>query len=85
MYKVIAERRAAKEINSLPHEIIQEIISSIEKLKSNPRPHGVKKLVGEDGWRIRIRTHRILYTINDKEMLITIYRVKHRKDAYHKN
>ncbi len=82
MYKAIVERRAAKEINSLPEEIIQDIILAIEKLKSTPRPQGVKKLVGEEGWRIRIKIYRILYTIDDNEKIITIYRVKHRKDAY---
>ena len=82
MYRIIVERRAAKEINSLPNELLQDIILAIEKLKITPRPYGVKKLAGEEGWRIRIRTHRILYAIDDKERLVTIYRVKHRREVY---
>lgn len=82
MYKVIVEHRAAKEINSLPQEIIQNIILTIEKLKLTPRPYGVKKLIGEEGWRVRIRNYRILYTIDDNGKIITIYRVKHRREAY---
>ena len=82
MYRIIVERKAAKEIKSLPREILQEVILAIEELKLTPRPSGVKKLAGEDGWRIRLRIYRILYTIDDKEKLVTIYRVKHRKDAY---
>lgn len=42
MYKIIVERHAGKEIESLPKEIIQRIIVAIEGLKSNPRPNGVK-------------------------------------------
>lgn len=82
MYKIIVENRASKEIESLPNDIIQSVIDAIKALGSNPRPYGVKKLVGEDGWRIRIKTYRILYTINDKQRIISIYRVKHRRDVY---
>lgn len=82
MYKIVVEQRVAKEIESLPNEIIQNIIDSIRQLKTNPRPYGVKKLTGGIGWRIRIRDYRILYTIDDKQKVITIYRVRHRREAY---
>lgn len=82
MYRVIIERRAAKEIERLPAEIIQGVIDTIKSLKSNPRPHNVKRLVGEIGWRIRISDYRILYVIDDSQRLITIYRIKHRREAY---
>ena len=49
MYKIIVENRAAKEIESLPIDVIQHVIDTIKRLESHPRPHGVKKLVGEDG------------------------------------
>ena len=82
MYRIIIEDRAAKEIESLPNEIIQHVIDAIRSLKLNPRPHGVKKLLGEEGWRIRIRDYRVLYTIDDKQKLVSIYRVKHRREVY---
>ena len=82
MYKIIIENRAAKEIESLPDDIIQRVTDTIKGFRSNPRPHGVKKLIGEDGWRIKVRTYRVLYTIDDKQRLVSIYRVKHRRDAY---
>jgi mRNA interferase RelE/StbE len=82
MYRIIIEKRAAKEIESLPNDVIQDVVDAIGRLRSIPRPHGVKKLIGENGWRIRIRTYRVLYTIDDKQKLISIYRVKHRRDAY---
>lgn len=82
MYKIIIENRAAKEIESLPDDIIQRVTDAIKGFRSNPRPHGVKKLIGEDGWRIKVRTYRVLYTIDDKQRLVSIYRIKHRRDAY---
>ncbi len=82
MYRIILENRAEKEIQALPNQVIQAVYDSIKELRNNPRPNGVKKLMGQDGWRVRVQDYRILYTINDKSRLVTIYRVKHRKDAY---
>lgn len=82
MYKVILDRRVAKEIKSLPNEFIPRVIHFIEELKTNPRPYGVKKLVGDIGWRIRIGRYRILYAIDDSQGIVVIYRVKHRKESY---
>ena len=82
MYRTIIEHRAAKQIEALPNEIVELIVKEIERLKNNPRPHGVKKLVGDVGWRIRVRNYRILYTIDDPQKVIIIYRVKHRKESY---
>lgn len=82
MYRIVVEHRAAKEIESLPNDITPHIVNTIAGLKSNPRPYGVKKLAGEIGWRIRIRDYRILYTIDDKQKVVAVYRVKHRREVY---
>ncbi len=82
MYRIIIEQKVSKEIESLPKAVIQSVFETIEDLKTHPRPTNVKKLVEKDGWRIRIGNYRVLYTIDDKKKLISIYRVKHRKDVY---
>ena len=82
MYQLIVERRAAKEIRLLPNEVLSKVIKAIDSLKQNPRPHGVKKLFTEDGWRVRSGDYRVLYTIDDKQKIVTVYRIKHRKDVY---
>jgi len=82
MYRVIVERRASKEIEALPNDVIQRVIDAIETFKSFPRPSGVKKLIGGGGWRVRVGDYRVLYTIDDSQKLVTVYRVKHRREAY---
>ncbi len=82
-YQIILKKRAQKELSSLPMRNITQIASVIDKLSRNPRPEGFKKLTGQKGWwRIRIGNYRILYSINDLEELITIFRIGHRKDIY---
>lgn len=82
MYRIIIENRAVKEIESLPDDIIQRVTDIIKGFRLNPHPHGAKKLIGEDEWQIKVSTYRVLYTIDYKQRLVSIYRVKHRRDAY---
>jgi mRNA interferase RelE/StbE len=82
-YSVIIENRAQKEFLKLPALYNSSIRHTIGTLADNPRSHGVKKLAGStDGYRIRVGDYRILYTIDDKRKLVTIYRIRNRKDAY---
>jgi len=82
MYRLLIENKAAREVESLQGETLDRLVKTISSLKQNPRPHGVKKLFTEDGWRIRVGDYRVLYTIDDKQKVVTIYRVKHRREAY---
>ena len=52
-------------------------------LADAPRPIGVKKLKGyENIYRIRVGDYRVIYEIQDQEMLVIILSSIHRKDAY---
>jgi mRNA interferase RelE/StbE len=59
------------------------MLARIEAFASTPRPSGCHKLKGaENLWRIRVGDYRLLYAINDREKVIDIVAVRHRKDAY---
>ncbi|MBI3006256.1 MAG: type II toxin-antitoxin system RelE/ParE family toxin [Ignavibacteriales bacterium] len=51
-------------------------------LSFNPRPFGVQKLFGENGYRIRVGRYRVLFEVHDGQRKVFIYRIKHRKDVY---
>ena len=54
-YTVTFSQPATREIESLSALVVQRIYPKIEALENNPRPHGVKKIEGEDDlYRIRI-------------------------------
>ncbi|MDN5572076.1 MAG: type II toxin-antitoxin system RelE/ParE family toxin [Propionibacteriaceae bacterium] len=49
----------------------------------SPRPHGAKKLAGEQtAWRIRIGDYRVIYDVFDAELVVTVVRAAHRREAY---
>ena len=47
MYKVIVSKTASKELEDLPTQVVSRIIPVLMKLGQDPRPHGCKKLKGE--------------------------------------
>jgi len=63
----------------------QRIAQRISSLADNPRPPGCQKLSGRERYRIRQGNYRILYTIEDSQLVVFIIRVVHRKEVYRKN
>jgi mRNA interferase RelE/StbE len=53
-------------------------------LGSNPRPPTSKKLIEKGGYRVRVRDYRILYTVDDKNKVVVIYRTKIRSEKTYK-
>ena len=61
----------------------RKILEVIKDLAENPFPNGYKKLKGEDdAYRIRVGSYRVLYTVEDAELLIEVFRVGPRGDVY---
>jgi len=81
-YKVTLETRARDELYDLPKDVVRRVISVLEDLENNPRPSGSKKLMAQEGYRIRRGDYRILYTIDDVGKLVHIYRIGHRCEIY---
>ena len=82
-YEIVFVRSARKELQSLPHGVSERILDKIELLATNPRSPDSRKLHGySDLWRIRTGEYRVVYSIDDKNQVITVFIVRHRSDAY---
>jgi mRNA interferase RelE/StbE len=81
-FRVFLRKRAQKEVDRLPANIFDRILETLDSLRSEPRPHGAKKLSGLPEWRVRIGDYRILYRIDDSERTLEIVSVGHRREVY---
>ena len=82
-YRVLILPRAQRQIASLPLQTRRRISDAIDSLEKNPRPPGTKKLKGtEDLYRLRVGDYRIIYAIQDDELLVIVVNAGHRKDIY---
>ena len=83
-YRVLIKTSAAREIEAVDQKKDrQRVVSRIQSLAENPRPPGCEKLSGQgDKYRVREGHYRIVYSIEDKDRLVHVVKVGHRKDVY---
>lgn len=82
-YSVELKPSARKELERLPPKLIQRVFPKLEELASEPRPVGCKKLRGGRAeWRIRVGDYRVVYTIDDGTLLVSVTRIRHRSEVY---
>ena len=82
-YEVLFTASADKALQKLPGIAQKRVAAAAKELRDNPRPHGCVKLKDEDDlWRIRVGDYRIVYTIEDDELIVLVVRVAHRRDVY---
>lgn len=81
-YQVRIIPSAEKEMDKLPALIHRRISRKILLLEHNPRPKGTKKLSGREEYRLRAGDYRVLYTVDDKVHVVTVFAVGHRREVY---
>lgn len=81
-YELFIIRRAQKELSRLPADSYTRVRKAIYQLANNQKPTGSKKLIGREGWRIRIGHYRVIYEVDDEHKKLTILHIGHRRDIY---
>jgi len=82
-YSIFYKRSASEELLQSPANIAHKVKATINNLSDNPRPQGCKKLKGSiNEYRIRIGNYRVIYTITDTILIVTVIKIAHRKDVY---
>lgn len=84
MYAIILSReavRALKRMDSRQRELINGRIDGLARDPRDPRL-AVRKLSGRPGYRLRVGSWRILYTIDDTVRIIAVEDVVQRGSAY---
>jgi mRNA interferase RelE/StbE len=85
VYRVTLTRNASKALDHVARsdpKLHQQLVAAMAALRNNPRPPGCDSLAAPDGWRIRVRGYRILYTIEDDQVLVEVFRVAKRGEVY---
>lgn len=83
VYHVKIAPAAKRQIKKLTKAIQKLIVERLEELAVDPRPPGVLKMEGEEGfYRVRVGDYRIIYEIQDRVLLIVVVKVGHRGDVY---
>jgi len=82
MYKVRFTQTASLDLKKLDNRYRQAVKKAIDRLSEDPKVGLplVGKLKGL--WKLRFSRYRIIYQIFQKELVIVIFEVKHRREVY---
>ena len=83
-YAVGFKPSALRQLRQLSTDVQTIILTQIESLADNPRPTGCKKLKDATNlYRIRVaNTYRVVYEIQDSQLLVTVIKIGHRREVY---
>jgi mRNA interferase RelE/StbE len=72
----------AKDLRGIPKADVRRLPKRIEALRDEPRPPGCEKLTGRELYRIRQGAYRVVYSVDDAEVVIEVIKVGHRREVY---
>lgn len=81
-FEILFKQSVAKDLWQVPKKDVARILKRIEGLKTDPRPPGAEKLSGREKYRIRQGVYRILYEIQNEQLIVVVVKVGHRRDVY---
>ena len=81
-YRLLIKPSAVKDLEAIPlKRDRQRVVERISKLAEDPRPFGSEKISGQNKYRVRQGRYRILYAIEDEDLLVQVVKVGHRKNV----
>jgi len=81
-YRVFFKSSVEKDFSAIPKKDVKRILGRIKTLEDNPRPIGCEKLTGQEKYRLRQGRFRIVYSIQDEELIVWVVKIGHHKDIY---
>jgi len=81
-YSLVFKKSVAKDFRNIPNKDVKRILKRIDSLCKNPRIEGCIKLSGQEKYRVRQGVYRIIYEIQESELIILVVKVAHRSEAY---
>ncbi len=82
-YNIIIEKAAQKYLDKLSGKIYRSISVAISELAEEPRPHGITEVKPfENVYRIRKGDYRIIYKVEDDDLIILVLSIGSRGQIY---
>ncbi len=84
MYKLKYRRQARNYLARLPLKIKSVIVNNLHKLAANPDSSSldIDVLKGREGFRLKVRQYRVIYTRQDDRLIIEVVKIRPRGDIY---
>ena len=84
-YSLAFKKSVARDLRSIPIKDVKRILNRINSLRDDPRAEGCVKLSNQEKYRVRQGSYRIVYQIQDTELVILVVKVAHRGQVYQRS
>jgi len=81
MYEVRLTQTSERQLKKLDKPVQERIILLLERIRINPIPH-VKRLAGQQYYRLRAGDYRIILQIEQEKLLILVIEIGRRENIY---
>ncbi len=81
-FDLVFKESVSKDLKEIPKQDVQRILERIDALRDEPRPQGSVKLSGKEYYRVRQGNYRIVYEIQDSQLVVIVIKVGHRREVY---
>ena len=75
---------ARKDVRKLKQQLLERVAARLQALALNPFPPQAEKLSQRDEYRLRVGDYRIVYEVDKRGRIVTIHRIRHRREVYRK-
>lgn len=84
VYKINYSKEATKSLLRMPRNTAKLIREKLEMIAANPYADhpNAKKLQGREGYRLRVGDWRVIYTIQNEQLMIIVLKVASRGEVY---
>lgn len=81
-YDILFKESVYKDLQTIFEVELKRILARIELLAEEPHPAGSQKLTGFELYRVRQGAYRIVYSIQDSQLIVCVVKICHRRDVY---
>jgi len=84
-FRLVFKKSVAKDLRDIAKKGVSRILKCLDALAEDPRAKGCEKLSGQERYRVRQGSYRIIYEIQDDVLVVVVVKVGHRRDVYRRS
>jgi mRNA interferase RelE/StbE len=78
-YRVTLTTAARRSLRRLDRPVRNRVLDALATLGANPRPQGAQTLQGGEGLlRVRVGDYRVIYTVDEDQIVVLVVALGHR-------
>ncbi|PTL36052.1 type II toxin-antitoxin system mRNA interferase toxin, RelE/StbE family [Candidatus Methylomirabilis limnetica] len=81
-FSLVFKKSVAKDLQGIPKEDVSRLLKCFEVLAEDPHGKGCEKLSGQERYRLRQGSYRIVYEIQGDVLVVIVVTVGRLRDVY---